>query len=217
MTTSASNPRTTGPIDQGNPVARHVARAAARLFASRGYDATSVRMIVEAAGVAKPTLYYYFGSKEGLAQALLTRPLTDLLERLQAILSDEADAEVALEKMIEAHFDFCREDPDRLRFIYALFFGPLGTGLAGEVSQLGERLTASFVDAANRLVEAGRIAPENAGEFERACRGMIIVLTVDHLYKGVETTPGVGPRVVRDLLNGFGLDRPNAGNRETRS
>ena len=40
-----------------------------------GFDATSVREIVEAAGVAKPTLYYYFGSKEGLAQALLTVPL----------------------------------------------------------------------------------------------------------------------------------------------
>ena len=43
-----------------SPVARHIARAAARLFAERGYDATSVREIVEAAGVAKPTLYYYF-------------------------------------------------------------------------------------------------------------------------------------------------------------
>ena len=62
-----------------SPVARHIARAAARLFAERGYDATSVREIVEAAGVAKPTLYYYFRSKEGLAQALLTVPLTSLV------------------------------------------------------------------------------------------------------------------------------------------
>jgi AcrR family transcriptional regulator len=50
-----------------SPVARQIARTAAKLFASRGYDATSIREIVEAAGVAKPTLYYYFGSKEGLA------------------------------------------------------------------------------------------------------------------------------------------------------
>ena len=58
-------------------MARHIARTAARLFAERGYDATSVREIVEAAGVAKPTLYYYFRSKEGLAQALLTVPLNE--------------------------------------------------------------------------------------------------------------------------------------------
>ena len=41
----------------------------------RGYDATPVRAIVEAAGVTKPTLYYHFGSKEGLAQALDPVPL----------------------------------------------------------------------------------------------------------------------------------------------
>ncbi len=62
------------PTGELSTVARHIARTAARLFAERGYDATSVREIVEAAGVAKPTMYYYFRSKEGLAQALLTVP-----------------------------------------------------------------------------------------------------------------------------------------------
>ena len=57
--------------EEMSPVARHIARAAARLFAERGYDATSVREIVEAAGVAKPTLYYYFRSKEGLRRRFL--------------------------------------------------------------------------------------------------------------------------------------------------
>ena len=71
-----------------SPVARHIARAAARLFAERGYDATSVREIVEAAGVAKPTLYYYFRSKEGLAQALLTVPLSNLVATLAADRDD---------------------------------------------------------------------------------------------------------------------------------
>ena len=70
-----------------SPVARHIARSAARLFAERGYDATSVREIVEAAGVAKPTLYYYFRSKEGLAQALLTVPLTNLVAELRRIVT----------------------------------------------------------------------------------------------------------------------------------
>ncbi len=50
-----------------------ILRVAARLFATRGFEATSVREIVEAAGVTKPTLYYYFGSKEGLATGALDR------------------------------------------------------------------------------------------------------------------------------------------------
>src|SRR5437660_12620680 len=92
-------------------VARHVARVAARLFAARGYDATPVRAIVEAAGVTKPTLYYHFGSKEGLAQALLTVPMTRLVTTHEEVVADVADPVQALERLIEANFAFCREDP----------------------------------------------------------------------------------------------------------
>src|SRR3954453_4036425 len=89
-------------------VARHIARVAARLFAAHGYDATSVRTIVEAAGVTKPTLYYHFGSKEGLAQALGARPLSALLNGLHAILAAPADPVERLVRTFEAHFAFCR-------------------------------------------------------------------------------------------------------------
>src|SRR5438045_5921847 len=42
------------------------------LFAVKGYDATSVREICEAAGITKPTLYHFYGSKEGVLNALVT-------------------------------------------------------------------------------------------------------------------------------------------------
>jgi len=44
---------------------------ATELFAEKGYAGTSVREIVEKAGVSKPVLYYYFKSKEGLFYAIL--------------------------------------------------------------------------------------------------------------------------------------------------
>src|SRR5438270_2660335 len=105
-------------------VARHVARVAARLFATQGYDATPVRMIVEAAGVTKPTLYYYFGSKEGLAQAVLTLPMEALADSMRSILAERGDPVPALVRIVEEHFKFCREDPDCARFFFALHFGP---------------------------------------------------------------------------------------------
>src|SRR5260221_5464528 len=87
-----------------NAAARDIARVAARLFATQGYEATSVRTIVEAAGVTKPTLYYYFGSKEGLAQALLTMPMTVLADRMRAILAECGDPIEGLTRIMEAHF-----------------------------------------------------------------------------------------------------------------
>ena len=48
-----------------------ILQCAEELFYSRGYDAAGVQEIVEMAGVTKPTLYYYFGSKRGLLEAIL--------------------------------------------------------------------------------------------------------------------------------------------------
>src|SRR3990172_5085308 len=41
------------------------------LFSDKGYDATSVREICEAAGITKPTLYHFYGSKEGVYRAIV--------------------------------------------------------------------------------------------------------------------------------------------------
>src|SRR6185369_2858966 len=44
---------------------------ALQLFAQKGFESTSVREIASAAEVTKPTIYYYFKSKEGLYLELL--------------------------------------------------------------------------------------------------------------------------------------------------
>ena len=41
-------------------------------FYEKGYDAIGVQEIADAAGVTKPTLYHYFGSKYGLLQAVIS-------------------------------------------------------------------------------------------------------------------------------------------------
>ena len=42
-----------------------------KLFAEKGYDATSVDDITQAVGVAKGTLYYHFSSKEEIFNFLI--------------------------------------------------------------------------------------------------------------------------------------------------
>ena len=59
-------------INELEPNARQrLLEMATKLFAEKGYAGTSVREIVDRAGVSKPVLYYYFKSKEGLFYALL--------------------------------------------------------------------------------------------------------------------------------------------------
>jgi AcrR family transcriptional regulator len=76
----------------GTPDTRDAILAVARRkFASRGYDATSLRAIATEAGVDPALIIHYFGSKEGLfiAATGLPRDLPELFARLAALPADD--------------------------------------------------------------------------------------------------------------------------------
>lgn len=55
-------------------------------FSTRGYDATSLRMISEANNINLGLIHYYFGSKEGLFSAVFLRRSETLVNRRLAML-----------------------------------------------------------------------------------------------------------------------------------
>jgi AcrR family transcriptional regulator len=186
---------------------QHIAQVAAKLFAARGYDATPVRAIVEAAGVTKPTLYYHFGSKEGLGQALFTVPMARLVAAWRAILEGPADPVAKLMAIAEAHFAFGREDPDRARFAFALYFGPLSSDLAAEMVRFADEMDGLWTEVARLLREHQIVAPDRAEAFATAFRGVIVISLMDFLYRQAGLGPDLAQRIVADLLEGFGTGR----------
>ena len=194
-----------------NPVARHIARVAAKLFAERGYDATSIREIVEAAGVAKPTLYYYFRSKEGLAQALLTVPLSGLAATLRHLVTTVEEPIRCLEEVMEAQYAFCREDPDRARFIYALTFGPQRSEVVGDFEPFKAEVMGWTEAAVRRLAEAGLVARERLDACCTAFRGLIVISTIDFLFGEKALGQDLASRQVSEILSGYGHGRANEG------
>ncbi len=72
---------------------------AERLFAERGYAATSLRKITAGAGVNLAAIHYHFHSKEALLEAVIARRCQSLNEKRLAML---ADAPPHLEKIIAA-------------------------------------------------------------------------------------------------------------------
>ncbi len=68
--------------------------AAARLFASQGYTATTMRQVAEAAGVGKATLYHYVRDKPALLAAIAGGHVARLVA-----LVDEVAAEAARERL----------------------------------------------------------------------------------------------------------------------
>jgi AcrR family transcriptional regulator len=92
--------------DQGLERKQQLLDAAEALFASRGYGATRIADICEAAGVAKGLFYWYFETKESLF-AELVRSVRQQLRRAQAAAMDpDADAITRLRQGTEASVRF---------------------------------------------------------------------------------------------------------------
>jgi AcrR family transcriptional regulator len=87
-------------------------RAAAQLFAERGYGGTSVDDVGSRLGVSGPAVYWHFASKE----ALLTEMLTDISDRLLAggtrCVSEAADDHEALRNLVRWQVEFALDHPE---------------------------------------------------------------------------------------------------------
>jgi outer membrane protein len=97
-----------------------------KLFANRGYAGTSVQDITDEAKVTKPTLYYYFGNKEGLFQALVDHAMDERLRLMQEAAPQEKPTVEQLAEIITALTDFARRQSDLLRLTFAVVFAAEG-------------------------------------------------------------------------------------------
>ena len=79
-----------------------ILQCALELFYARGYDAVGVQEIAETAGVTKPTLYYYFGSKKGLLETLLETEYAVLRQALESASWYEDDVPDMLYRVASA-------------------------------------------------------------------------------------------------------------------
>lgn len=88
-----------------------------RLFAARGYHATTVDAIVRAAGLSKRMVYHYFGNKEGLYREVLIA-IYSRLEKIEGEpLRTTDDPEKVVEALFDAYFSFLNDNPDFVRIL----------------------------------------------------------------------------------------------------
>jgi AcrR family transcriptional regulator len=74
-------------------------------FAARGYAGASVAAVAARAGISKPLIYQYFGSKDGLYLACLHSVAGALLERLERAWLEEDDSVLSRVRTLQAVFD----------------------------------------------------------------------------------------------------------------
>ncbi|HYH00603.1 MAG TPA: TetR/AcrR family transcriptional regulator [Terriglobales bacterium] len=99
---------------------RRILDAALQLFSEKGYEATSTREICELAGITKPTLYYFYKSKEGVYRELVRNTLHELTDPVDAALSTPGPLREKYYKFAEIIFEDATRRPQLWRFIFSI-------------------------------------------------------------------------------------------------
>jgi AcrR family transcriptional regulator len=79
--------------------------AAAALFAERGYHATTIRDVAEAAGVTPGALYFHVPTKQALLVAVYAEGVDRIVRHVDALVDQETEPALRFRRAIEAHLE----------------------------------------------------------------------------------------------------------------
>ncbi len=140
--------------------------AAARLFADKGYVATSMRDIAQECGMLPGSLYYHFAAKEDLLVAVYERGVEELLANVRIAIAKESEPWSRLQAACTAHLQTVLRRSDYAQVLIRV----LPNDVAAAAARLAE-LRDEYEDQFAALVGA---LPLAHGADRKALRLMLI-------------------------------------------
>lgn len=188
-------------------------KAGARVFVRRSLKGTTVREIVEEAGLTIPVLYYHFSGKEELYAAVIAEGRAQFRALLEAALGEKGDAVTRLRRVALAHVHFGREDPIRLRLLCSELFRAPGCGepvpAAGELNLWTREQMRGLFTAAD---DAGELSVRDPNLAERLFTALLAGLMIEQARDPdkVVLDDDLAEHVVRTFCGGIGGEAPAA-------
>lgn len=139
------------------------------VFAKRGYEATSVEVLAERAGVSKPIIYEHFGGKEGLYAVIVDREIEHVVSLIASAIS-EGEPREKVEAAALAFLTYVQSNPEG--FAVLAHDSPAatsGSNMSSMLNDVAERVGKVF---ARSFKEAG-FNPKFAPIYAHALVGMI--------------------------------------------
>jgi TetR/AcrR family transcriptional regulator, cholesterol catabolism regulator len=97
--------------------AEQIKQIVARLFAEKGFHATSMRDVGNEIGMSKSSMYNYFKSKEEILFHLMNDAMDEALETLQAICRADYTPDEKLNAVLGFYTQYYAGDQDRLTLL----------------------------------------------------------------------------------------------------
>lgn len=112
--------------------------AAVKVFSRRGYHAASMDEIADDAGISKPMVYAYLGTKEELFIACLHREGTRMMQAIAGAVAPDLSADERLWRSLRAFLGFVGAHRDGWAVLYRQARGE--QPFAGEIAAMRSRM-----------------------------------------------------------------------------
>ncbi len=96
-----------------------ILETATKLFATHGYDSTSLSLVAKDASVSKALIFWHFENKENLYEAVLARTIEPYRIEPERIAGQSVPDQV--EHLIDLYYEFVTENVHSVRFFLSLF------------------------------------------------------------------------------------------------
>jgi len=188
------------------PVRDTIRAVATELFAEKGYAATSTREICQRAGITKPVLYYYFGSKEQLFRELILDTCNESRKQLLLASRRGRTAPQKLVEVLTADFEDTRRNPSLARMFIRMLFASEKGSPAIDYVDLGMEWIRLMADIVREGVRRGQLRGRPQ-EIAETLMGIHMIYTMGYLLMGKPALDRrLARRIVRLLLRGCGAD-----------
>lgn len=190
------------PTDRG----AEIRAEALRLFASKGYDATSMRDIAKAVGLLPGSLYAHIQSKEQLLREIIEQGIDDFLEAMTPVMASQSPAPARLRAAITTHMQVIGRNLDRTGVVFHQWRSLAGAD-RGRVVAKRNAYEQLFVDLLEGGIAAGEFRPDLDSRF-----AVLVILGALNWApewfspSGADSADEVGKRVSDLLL--LGLEVP---------
>jgi AcrR family transcriptional regulator len=164
-----------------------------QVFAHRGFHATSMNDVADAAGVTKPVLYQHFDSKQDLYLALLDEAGSRLRNAVRKAVANATSGKEQTELGFKAYFRWVADDHDA----FLLLFGSRAS--RDEESTIAiRRITAEAAQAIAPFIAAD-IEGEHQEMLAHGLVGLAEGVSRHLVEKGVQFDPEVLGQQMADL------------------
>ncbi len=179
-----------------------ILESARELFAQKGYAASSIREISQAAGVTKPVIYYHFKDKEHLYLELMLDMFNQSRKNLLRLSKYRGSLRERLIEYVSSVFRDCRKDPNNIRLLFRILFSPEEEYPEFKIVKEYQRERDTIASIINENMPKG--SRLDAETMATALMGMILIQELEYLFtRRLTLTPRNAEKLVDLLLHPF--------------